>query len=112
MDAIALFVSPASLEEALGDRFCEGLDRERARRRGAPVAEGSDEMFDKCPGIDELEVLVGSSNRRTFNRLTLYAGPYVAGPYAEGAYKVDLNVDRAVLDAVKPEFRTAFTARN
>ena len=112
LEGIALFVSPEALGEALGDKFCDGLDRERARRRGAPVPEGSDETFDQCPGLDEIEVLVGSSNRRVFNRLTLYAGPYVAGPYVEGAYEVDLNVDRAILDAVKPEYRAAFTARN
>ena len=112
MNAIDLFSSPAALEQAFGDRFCEGLDRQRAERRGEPVAEDSEEMFDQCPGIDELEVLVGSSNRRTFNRLTVYAGPYVAGPYAEGAYEVDLPVTQEVLDAVKPEYREAFSARN
>lgn len=112
MDAIELFSSPAALEEALGERFCEGLDRERARRRGAPVPEDSGEMFDRCPGIQDLEVLVGSSNGRTFDRLTLYAGPYVAGPYAEGAYQVNLPVNRAILAAVKPEYRAAFSARN
>jgi hypothetical protein len=112
MDAIELFTSPAALEKALGDRFCDGLNRERAKRRGAPVKKGSDDEFDKCPGIDELTVLVGSSNGRTFNRLTLYAGPYVAGPYVEGAYEVNLNVDAAVLAAVRPEFRGAFSARN
>jgi hypothetical protein len=110
--AVALFASPAALEKALGERFCDALDRERAKRRGAPVAEDSDDMFDQCPGIDELEVLVGSSNRRTFNRLTFYAGPYVAGPYVEGAYEVNINVDRAILDALKPEYREAFSARN
>ena len=79
---------------------------------GEPVAEDSDAMFDQCPKIGELEVLVGSSNGRTFNRLTLYAGPYVAGPYAEGAYEVHLPVDAGVLAAVKPEYREAFGARN
>ena len=112
MNAIDLFSSPAALEQAFGDRLCEGLDRQRAERRGEPVAEDSEEMFDQCPGIDELEVLVGSSNGRTFNRLTVYAGPYVAGPYAEGAYEVDLPVTQEVLDAVKPEYREAFSARN
>jgi hypothetical protein len=113
IDAKALFTSPAALEEALGERFCEGLDAEREKRRGAPVnpdEEGN--SFVDCPGIEELVVLVGSSNRRTFNRLTLYAGPYVAGPYAEGAYEVNLTVDRAIRDAVKPEYRAAFAARN
>jgi len=112
MKAIDLFVSPAALEQAYGDRFCKGLNVERGKRRGAPVKEGSDDMFDQCPGIGELEVLVGSSNNRTFNRLTLYAGPYVAGPYVEGAYEVNLPVDKAILDAVKPEYRDAFSARN
>jgi hypothetical protein len=112
MKAIDLFSSPSALEEAYGDRFCKGLDRERGKRRGTPVPEGSDEMFDKCPGIDELEVLAGSSNGRTFNRLTLYAGPYVAGPYVEGAYEVNLSVDKAILGAVKPEYQAAFSARN
>ncbi len=112
VDAAALFTSPGALEEALGERFCQALDRERAERRGEPVAEDSDAMFDQCPKIGELEVLVGSSNGRTFNRLTLYAGPYVAGPYAEGAYEVHLPVDAGVLAAVKPEYREAFGARN
>ncbi len=112
LDGIALFSSPNALNEALGDKFCDALDRERAKLRGAPIAKDSQDQFDKCPGIDELEILVGSSNRRTFNRLTLYAGPYVAGPYAEGAYEVNVNVDRAILGAVKPEYREAFSARN
>ena len=112
MNAIDLFSSPAALEQAFGDRFCEGLDRQRAERRGEPVPEDSEEMFDQCPGIDELEVLVGSSNGRTFNRLTVYAGPYVAGPYAEGAYEVDLPVTQEILGAVKPEYREVFSARN
>lgn len=112
MDAKRLFASPAALEEAFGDRFCDALDAEREERRGEPIAEDSDYQFDRCPGIEELEILVGSSNRRTFNRLTVYAGPYVAGPYAEGAYEVDLNVDANILAAVRPEYREAFSARN
>lgn len=110
-DAKKLFTSPAALEQALGDRFCDALERQRETRREEPIEEGSDDPFDQCPGIEKLEVLVGSSNRRTFNRVTLYAGPYVAGPYAEGAYEVDLPIDRAVLGAVKPEYRAAFSVR-
>lgn len=108
-----LFVSPAALEEALGTRFCDALDRERERRRGDRLdSMAGDDTFNGCPGIDELEIFIGSSNRRTFNRITLYAGPYVAGPYVEGAYEVNLPVDRALRDAVKPEYRDSFTARN
>jgi len=111
-DAIELFSSPAALEQAFGDRFCKGLNAEREKRRGVPVPDGSEEMFDQCPKIDELEILVGSTNKRTFNRLTVYAGPYVAGPYAEGAFNVNLPVTREIVEAVKPEYREAFSARN
>jgi len=113
MDAKRLFTSAAALEESFGERFCEGLDREREKRRGGPlVEEEGGNSFVDCPKIGELEVLVGSSNRRVFDRLTVYAGPYVAGPYAEGAYEVDLDVDGAILATVKPEYREAFSARN
>jgi len=109
VDAIELFTSPQALGEALGTRFCEGLDRLRAERREEPI--DSDEYgFNACPSIDELTVLVGSGNGRTFNRMTLYAGPYVAGPYAEGAYEVNLDLDEAILNAVKPEYRESFSA--
>src|SRR5690606_17635574 len=84
MDAIDLFSSPTALEEALGVSFWEVPRRERAKRREGASALYSDGPFVQCPGIDELEVLAGSTNGRTFNRLTLYASPYVAGPYAEG----------------------------
>lgn len=109
LNGIDLFTSPAALEQALGQRYCDGLDRER-RKKGIKLPEAGG-VFPKCPKIGDLTVLVGSSNNRHFNRLTLYAGPYVAGAYAEGAYRVNLNVDRAVLAAVKPEYRDSFRTR-
>jgi hypothetical protein len=110
MEAVDLFTTPAALGEALGDRYCDALDAERTKK-GIDLP-GDDSVFAQCPGMEELTVLVGSSNRRHFNRLSLYAGPYVAGSYAEGAYVVDLGVDKAVLAAVKPEYQDAFRARN
>lgn len=106
MDGAEMFTSPAALGQALGQRFCRALDAERRKRRGGDALGGG---FDECPSVDALTVLVGSSNGRTFDRLTLYAGPYLAGPYAEGAYEVDLSVDQAVLAAVRPEYRSAFS---
>ena len=110
MQAIDLFTSPRALEQSLGNRFCEGLNRER-RNKGIQPPE-DDSVFTVCPNIDELIVLVGSSDKRHFNRITLYAGHYVAGPYVEGAYEVHLNVDRKMLAAVKPEYRDSFRTRN
>lgn len=102
-----LFVSASALQHALGKRFCDALDAQRRERRGGDGKVGGE--FDECPPVSDMTILVGSSNGRTFNRLTLYAGPYVAGPYAEGAYEVDLPVDAAVFAAVKPEYRHAFS---
>jgi hypothetical protein len=109
---IELFNSPVALEQGLGKRLCDTLNTGREKRRGAPVEEGSDEMFDKCPGLDEAEVLIGSSNGKTFDRITVYFGPYVAGSYAEGDYELDFPVTASVLDAVKPEYARAFSVKH
>lgn len=113
MKAIDLFESPAALEEAVGDAFCDGLNDLREEKRGEPVDPDDDQYgFNGCPPIDELTILVGSSDRRHFNRMTWYAGPYVAGAYAEGDYRVNLPITDAVLEVVDPEYREFFRARN
>ena len=112
LQGIDLFTSPAALREAVDERFCELLDEERAKRRGEPVVADAEDGFTQCPPMDDLVLLLGSSNRRSFDRMTLYAGPYVAGPYAEGAYEINLPVTRAVIEAVEPQYRDSFRARN
>ncbi|MXP41698.1 DUF4163 domain-containing protein [Altererythrobacter soli] len=107
--AAELFNSTEALDRALGERLCEALNRERKERRGEPVPEGSDEEFDRCVGVEDATVVAGSSNGRTFNRITVWFGPYVAGPYAEGSFELEFPVDQAILDAVKPAFRPAFS---
>lgn len=107
LETADLFTSAGALQSALGERLCAGLDAARRKKGVAPPT--AESVFPRCPGLDETTVLLGSSNGRTFNRLTIYYGPYVAGSYAEGAYEVDLAVDAAVLRAVKPEYRAAFT---
>ena len=107
-DPTDLFRSAGALGTALGGPFCAQLNAERAKRRGSPVDPASDDSFSKCPDIDELTVLLGSSNGTTFDRIGLLAAPYIAGPYAEGSYEFTLPVTTAVLDAVKPEYRKAF----
>ncbi|MFN3862984.1 MAG: PdaC/SigV domain-containing protein [Erythrobacter sp.] len=104
-DPKALFRSEAALQEALGAPWCKALRAERMQRLGADYSE--DSTF-PCPAIADLTVLVGSSDKRRFDRIGLLAAPYVAGSYAEGSYEVTLPVSQAVLDAVKPEYRRAF----
>ena len=63
---------------------------------------GDDGVFDACPGVEEATVLVGSANGKTFDRISVWYGPYVAGSYAEGAYELDFPMTAAML-ATYPE---------
>ena len=119
MRGIDLFGSARALEQALGTRYCDALDALREERgvatgenEGVSDAQRDEQSFPDCPPVDDLIVLVGSSNGRAFDRLTLYAAPYVAGSYAEGAYEVDLDIDQSILGAVKPRYRESFRVRS
>lgn len=101
----AMFRSEEDLQAALDRPWCTALKAERTRRLGAEYA--NDKTF-PCPGIAQLTLLLGSSNKNTFDRICLIAAPYVAGSYAEGPYEVTLPVTPAVLAAVKPEHKPAF----
>ena len=103
-----LFVSTKALDAALRGPFCDALDRERAVRRGEPVNRASGDGFDACIAPSEQTLILGSTDRKRFNRIGLLVAPYAAGPYAEGSYDITLPVTPAVLQAVKPEFRAAF----
>jgi hypothetical protein len=105
IDPKAMFRSGQALQDALGDTWCKALKGQRKEKLGADY---SDDGFFGCPPIADLTVLVGSSDKRAFNRIGLIAAPYVAGSYAEGTYEVTLPVTAKVLEAVKPEYREAF----
>ncbi len=103
-----LFTSSRSLSAAIRTPFCAALDRERAKRRGAPVNRASGDTFDECIDPVKSTVILGSSDRRQFDRIGVLVGPYEAGPYAEGEYEVTVPVTAAVIAAVRPEYRAAF----
>lgn len=106
--ATDLFVSRAALAAALRDPFCKALNRERAERRGEPVSADSEDPFDQCIDPTASTVILGSSNKQQFDRIGILIAPYEAGPYAEGDYEITLPVTRAVLAAVKPQYRSVF----
>lgn len=106
LEPIMLFESEGALAAALGDRYCEALDVQRMARRGGEVTD-SDDLFGRCPALEELE-LVLLSNGEKFDRVMFYAAPYVAGPYAEGDYEVELSIDDAIREAIKPRYRDDF----
>ncbi len=111
IEPIAFFNSPAALDEVLGPQLCEVLNAEREKRRGQPVEEGSDDTFDTCVKPDEGNLLLGSSNGQSFNRIGIQIAPYLAGPYAEGTYEFDFPMTPELLEVVREEYRGAFTAR-
>lgn len=110
LSSLDFFSSAEALGEAVRERYCTALDRERGQRRG-PEGDDVTGEFGECPPIGSLTVLLGSSNGRRFNRIGLVADPYVAGPYAEGDYDITVPVTAEVLEAVRPLYREAFAVR-
>ncbi|WP_298464593.1 DUF4163 domain-containing protein [uncultured Erythrobacter sp.] len=102
-----MFVSPQELGTAVREDYCTGLRAKQMERLGSSVANETG-AFDNCPTLDELVVVVGSSNGEAFDQVDLLAAPYVAGSYVEGSYQVTVPVTQAVMQAVKPEYRAAF----
>lgn len=109
-DPIDFFTSKAALSAAIRKDFCAALDRQRAKKRGEPVKPDSDDPFTECIDPVDSTIILGSSNRKAFDRVGVLVAPYEAGPYAEGGYEVTLPVTPAVLATVKPEFRPTFVA--
>lgn len=103
-----LFVSRKAFVAAVRGDFCAALDKERAKRReGVDMEPG---LFEDCVDPFDATIILGSSNRKAFNRIGFLIAPYVAGPYAEGAYEVTLPVTARVLALVRPEYRASFQA--
>ena len=106
--AIDLFVSKAALSRAIRGAFCDALDKQRAKRRDAPVNRASGDDFDQCIDPVGSTLILGSAGHQAFDRIGVLVGPYEAGSYAEGDYDITLPVTPAVLAAVKPQYRKAF----
>ncbi|NIJ17094.1 DUF4163 domain-containing protein [Sphingobium vermicomposti] len=104
----AVMTSPTAFADAIHDRFCTGLDKARAAKRGGPIAPRGDDPFSAC--IDPMkEVLtLTSKSGKLIDGVTVVIGPYSAGPYSEGSYEVFLPVDAAMRNAIKTEYQDAF----
>ena len=77
--AADLFLSKAALSQAIRLPFCNLLDKERAKRREAPVNRGSGDPFDECIDPVESTVILGSADRQHFTRIGVLVDPYEAG---------------------------------
>jgi hypothetical protein len=110
-----LFEGGASkLDVLFRPAYCAALDKARAENRGpskAAVVVGPDDPFNQCPKFADLALIPRGNAGRPMMSMTFHADPYVAGPYAEGDYDIELPVTAAVLDALKPQYRSSFEAR-
>lgn len=106
---VAMATSPEALAKAIGARFCTALDKARAEKRGGPVVRGDDE-FTRCVDPLKQTLLFTSRDGKAIDGLLIVIGPYEAGPYSEGSYEIALPIDAAMIGAIKPDFRDAFTA--
>jgi hypothetical protein len=109
-DPLDMFRSKEALSATIRRDFCAALNRERSKKRGAPVPPGSTDGFDECIDPVENTVILGSTNGQAFDRIGVLVAPYAAGPYAEGDYEVTLPVTNAMLDTVKRDYRATFVA--
>jgi hypothetical protein len=101
------------LDKGLNSRFCTALDAERAKRRGEPVKSGDPDQlpeFVRCVDLSKQTILPVSLKGQGLDTIRVVIMPYEAGPYSEGIYQLDLPVDAAVLQAVKPAYKDAFVA--
>lgn len=110
LEPIAFFTSPDALDRALGSDLCQALNAEREERRGEPVDEGTGDGFNGCIKPDETNLLLGSSDGQTFDRIGIQIAPYLAGPYAEGSYDFTFPVTPEILAVVREEYRAAFSS--
>jgi hypothetical protein len=103
----------AALGRAVKDRFCKALDVQRAEKRGEPVGSGDPSPisdFDACVDPTKQTILPVATRGGALNMIHFVIMPYEAGPYSEGIYEIEVPVDPAVLNAVKPAWKSAFTA--
>jgi len=103
-----LFISKRALDQAIAIAVCRQVDAQREEKRGEPINPDREGMFEHCFAPSDATVILGSSDRRKFDRIGVLVPPYLAGPYAEGSYEATVPVNDVVLAAVKPEYRQFF----
>jgi Deacetylase PdaC len=105
------FSSGRKFDDALQLRYCDLLDIERSKKRDGEKVDRTkiDDWMQACPKPSDLQIILGSSDGKTFNRLAIYAGPYAVGPYSEGDYEINLPVTEELMANVEPQYRSAFS---
>jgi hypothetical protein len=106
-----MFTNDAAFDALLQTRFCDALDIKRSEKRDGEKVDRSktDDWTQACPAPSGFTLILGSTNKKTFNRMAIYAGPYAAGPYSEGEYEINLPVTADVIAILRPQFQKEFS---
>ena len=103
-----IFISRESFQNALQSEFCAALDAQRREKRSGTTV--SPEYWECPPLMAGITTMPSSSQPgRAIDQIFFRLEPYSAGPYAEGEYLMTLKVTPALLEAVKPIWRSEFT---
>ena len=97
-----LFQSDDAFNAAVTPRYCAMLATALAKQ-----SERADEVWE-CPRAGDQAVMLGSSNGETFNRLAVGRPEVRRNRGEEESAVLVLNIDAAILKAVKPEYAKDF----
>ena len=103
-----IFISRESFQNALQSEFCAALDAQRHEKRSGTTV--GPEYWECLPLMAGITTIPSSGQAgRAIDQIFFRLDPYSAGPYAEGEYLITLKVTPALLEAVKPIWRSEFT---
>jgi hypothetical protein len=95
--------SPQAL---LQPQYCKRLAAERIRKNGTDKVLS---IWDQCPDpLKQSVIPEDKDGDGRFETINVTANPYNVGSYAEGYYIVMLPATPALLDALKPQYRSSF----
>jgi hypothetical protein len=100
-----LFADRAAGLAAVQESLCRALAAEVGQRRGA------DDRDYACPPAAEHPVSLVCGAGPRIDLMMALLNPYVIGSWAEGPYEFVFPVTPRILAALKPQYRSAFTAR-
>ena len=105
-----IFISRESFQNALQADFCASLDSQRReKRKDNPHNINYTEW--ECLPLTAVITTIPTSNEsgRYIDHILFRLDPYMAGPFSEGEYLITLKVTPALLEAIKPIWRSEFT---
>ncbi len=106
-----IFINGKGALDLVRKEYCAALVKERASRLGEDWAKEAGSSLEQCPPYSDLAIGYVGKAGQPFDTVQLTAGPYVAGSYAEGAYEIGVPIPKALLGAIKPQYRSAFAAQ-